>query len=329
MKRMRWLLIFVPVLIALLGISQGGWATFAGVVYVFGLHPVLDAILGNSPMQASEGTFLEDLFLVFCLPAQLALLGYAFLRLDSMAMQSSLSFWGTVLSVGSVGGAVGITASHELIHRKQGWMRAIGVALLSLVLYAHFRIEHVFGHHRNVSTPNDPASSRKGESVYAFWLRSLIGTVRSAWTLEKGRGWQNRIGHYVLIQALILGLVSYCFGPDALSFFVAQACVAVLLLETTNYIEHYGLQRKPLGEGRFEPVSEIHSWDSARIMTNWTLFNLGMHAHHHRSASVPYPQLEPSGAAAHELPAGYSAMLLLALVPPLWRKVMDPRVPNN
>jgi alkane 1-monooxygenase len=317
--------------LAALGLSKGGAWLFAGVIYAHLLNPLLDLAVGetrNEGLSRGQRRLAETL-LFLTLPVQLALL---FLGLSRA---SSFGFWQLLLAAyttGVSGGVLGIDAAHEMIHRPKPWQRAVGVALLSLVSYSHFRIEHVFGHHRWVATRRDPATGRLGETVYAFWLRSIVGGWKSAWGIErelvakKGGGLlSNRMVQYLALQAAWMAAVWSFFGPAALAFFLLQSVVAIWLLETINYVEHYGLERRELSPGKYEPVTPAHSWDSALALTNFSLFNLAFHARHHESASIPFEDLGPDPRAPR-LPAGYSAMLLLSLAPPLWRAIMDPRV---
>jgi alkane 1-monooxygenase len=266
-------------------------------------------------------------------PVHVALLVWCLDRAGSGA----LSGWetaGLLLSMGLVAGAVGITFAHELVHRSGRFERALGEVLLSMTSYAHFAIEHVHGHHRFVGTPRDAATARAGESVYHFIPRSVIGGVRSAWRFEverlarRHRGAlhpSNRMLRYGATQIAIVALAAAGWGPAAAVFFGAQSTIAFSLLETINYIEHYGLYRREIEPGRYERVMPWHSWNSSHRLSNWLLINLARHADHHLVASKRYQLLEHAGEAP-QLPAGYGAMLLAALCPPVWRMLMDPRV---
>jgi alkane 1-monooxygenase len=206
--------------------------------------------------------------------------------------------------------------------------------LLASVCYMHFTIEHVHGHHRHVGTPRDPATARLGEPSYAFIVRSVLGGARSAWQIEMRQlakqnrpTWnvRNRMVRYACVQLGVIAGVAWMFGWLGLAVFLAQSIVAFSLLEIINYIEHYGLFRREIAPGRYERVEPWHSWNSSHRVSNWILINLARHADHHLTASKRYQVLHTLDAAP-QLPAGYSAMVLLALTPPLWRRVMDPRV---
>jgi alkane 1-monooxygenase len=218
-----------------------------------------------------------------------------------------------------------------MIHSRSAGDRALGLALLGSVFYMHFRIAHVYGHHRRAATFEDPASARMGEGLYAFLARSVMGQFREAWAFEARRrragraagGPGNRMVAYVMVEVSLLLAIGLASGR-ALAFVAATALVAVSLLESFNYVAHYGLSRGTSVQGRPEHLGPEHSWNSAKRMNNAALFNMGRHSDHHRRTTRPYAQLEKVPGAA-ELPSGYAAALLTALIPPLWRRVMDPR----
>jgi alkane 1-monooxygenase len=330
----------IPLSAALALTLRGPWV-WSTVILVFGITPVLDAVLGlnrsnprsegDGPPPARDPVF--DLALWLWLPVQIALVIGGCL----VVATADLARWelaGLVLSVGISSGAGAINVAHELMHRRGAAERAMSEMLMTSAVYPHFCIEHVRGHHKHVATPQDPASARAGESVYGFLLRTLGGSLASAWRIEgqrvarKGRGLLglgDRRIRYPLLVVAVTACLGFGFGFAAAVFFVAQGVVAFVLLEIINYVEHYGLERRLLDSGRYERVTPQHSWNAAHRLTNWYLFNLQRHADHHDVASRPYWLLRhiPD---SPQLPAGYATMALLALVPPLWRRVMDPRV---
>jgi alkane 1-monooxygenase len=240
---------------------------------------------------------------------------------------------GLTLSVGLTAGVFGMLAAHEMVHSRHAGERSFGLIMLAGVLYMQFAIAHLVGHHRHAATREDPASARRGESVYAFVVRSIGGQTREAWDYEAARlrragksalDPSNRLLRFAAVEALVV-IVIGLFGFRALIFFLAQAALAIVLLELFNYIAHYGLTRRRGHDGRLERLGPHHSWNSARRMNNWSLFNMGRHSDHHRFSARPYHQLEAVAGAAF-LPSGYAGAILLALVPPLWRRVMDARV---
>jgi alkane 1-monooxygenase len=321
------------------GAALGGAWTFLPVGLLYVALPVLDALSGLNAENPSEHD-VPSLSANACfraitwawVPVQILLIAWAIGYVAGEA--SALERAGIILSLGFTCGAIGITFAHELVHRPGRWERALGEVLLSSVSYPHFAIEHVFGHHRHVATPADPATARFGETLYRFLPRTLTGSVVSAWRLERarlarrGRSMRspaNRFVRYSLIQLGIYAAVWWVWGAVGVVAFVAQAAAAVALLETVNYIEHYGLVRRELAPGRYEPVAPAHSWNSCHRLSNWVLINLARHADHHLVASKRYQVLDHRGESP-QLPAGYGTMLLVAMVPPLWRRVMDPRV---
>jgi alkane 1-monooxygenase len=217
----------------------------------------------------------------------------------------------------------GFVAAHEMIHSRDQRERALGLALLGSVFYMHFRIAHVYGHHRRAATRDDPATARLGEGLYAFLVRSVAGQIREAWEFDAPRR-HKRMVRYLAIEAVFLiavALVSW----RVFAFIIATAFIAVALLESFNYVAHYGLERRIAPGGRAERLAPQHSWNSARRMNNASLFNMGRHSDHHRRITQSYQALELV-AGESQLPSGYAAALLTALVPPLWRRTMDPRV---
>jgi alkane 1-monooxygenase len=221
-------------------------------------------------------------------------------------------------------------AAHEMIHSRHRAERALGFAMLAGVNYGHFRVSHIYGHHRRACTAEDPATARRGESAYRFVLRSVAGQFAEASRHERGRaghGWRalttDRV-HQSVAVAVAGGIAVFAaFGWSGLAFELLQSAIAVFLLELFNYIAHYGLQRRPLGNGRCERLSPAHSWSAAQRIDNWLLLKAGHHAHHHRAPSLPYPELA-AVTSARRLPYGIAASMVLALIPPVWRRLMDP-----
>jgi alkane 1-monooxygenase len=231
-------------------------------------------------------------------------------------------------------GALGINVAHELGHRVKALDRALSKTLLASSLYMHLIIEHNLGHHRHVSTDQDPASAERGISLYRFLPRSIWGGLRSAWRLEAERlaaaglaFWSpaNEMIRFTLIQLGLLAAVYAIFGLPGLLGYLMTAAVGIGLLETVNYIEHYGLRRQKKASGRYERVMPHHSWNSSHPYGRLMLYELTRHSDHHYLASRPY-QILRHFEEAPQMPAGYPAMVLLATVPPLWFAVMNPRV---
>ncbi|KNC47302.1 alkane 1-monooxygenase [Thecamonas trahens ATCC 50062] len=241
-------------------------------------------------------------------------------------------------SIGISTGGLGINFAHELIHKPTKLEKGLGRILLASVCYGSFYVEHLYGHHRHVSTPHDPASARYSESLYAFLPRTLVGSFRSACHIAAARcvkagvpvlSLSNEVYSLLAVSAGMAACAWAIFGALGLGMFFGQSAVAILLLEIVNYIEHFGLARKPSDkyEGEFEPVTPIHSWNSTACITDLFLLNLQRHSHHHAKAGDRYQILHSyDDYEAPQMPTGYAGMMLLALVPPLWFAVMRPRV---
>jgi alkane 1-monooxygenase len=240
---------------------------------------------------------------------------------------------GLMLSVGMLGG-VGINAAHELGHKKDALERWLSKIALAQSCYGHFFIEHNRGHHVRVATPGDPASARMGENLWAFLPRCILGSLRSSWQLEAKRmrrrnksvyDIRNDVINSWMMSVVLWAVLLAIFGPALIPFIVIQAVFGILLLETTNYLEHYGLLRQTTASGRYERCTPAHSWNSDHLMTNLFLFHLQRHSDHHANPTRRYQVLR-SFDGAPNLPSGYASMICLAFIPPAWRKVMDPRV---
>lgn len=333
-----YFLAFVTPALLWLGLHFGGLWTWSPVAFVFVLLPVLDERIGldtRNPDETRAGLARRwwDLPLVLWVPVQLGATAWVVLR----GAQPGWRAWelaGLVVSLGVINGSGGITIAHELMHRRAPWARALAEILMTSVSYPHFCIEHVLGHHRNVATPRDPASARLGESVFAFYARCVVGSLRSAWRLERERlaranqrpgTLRDRRLRYGVLVGGAYGLAAWGAGGLGLALFATQSVVAFSLLEVINYLEHYGLSRRELAPGQYERVRPEHSWNASQRVSNHYLFNLARHADHHANASRPYERLRHQDDAP-QLPAGYASMLLLALVPALWFRVMNPRV---
>ncbi len=241
---------------------------------------------------------------------------------------------GATLAVGTLCGAIGINLGHELGHRRSRLDRNLAKALLLSTQYLHFFIEHNRGHHANVSTPDDPASAERGQLVYAFWLRSIVGGWRHAWALEDRRlaarklgrwTWENEMVRFTAIQIGSIALAVAAFGPLAAAAWMGASLGGILLLENVNYVEHYGLRRGRREDGRWERVRPVHSWNSNHSLSRALLFELSRHSDHHANPARHFSVLRHFDEAP-QLPTGYSGMVLLALCPPLFFRVMNPRV---
>ena len=319
-----------------------------GPLLVYVLLPILDVFFGpdgQNPPEELMGELENDKYYRYCtyayIPFQIASLVFAcylwtaddlsWLGIDGgLGLVSKL---GLALSVGVMGG-VGINTAHELGHKKDSLERWLSKITLAQTFYGHFYIEHNRGHHVRVATPEDPASSRYGETFWAFLPRSVWGSLRSAWSLERTRMhrlersvWniRNDVLNAWLMSVVLWGALTAIFGWQVLPFLIIQGVFGFTLLETVNYLEHYGLMRQKTAGGRYERARPEHSWNSDHICTNIFLYHLQRHSDHHANPTRGYQTLR-SFDGAPNLPSGYASMIGLAYFPPLWRKVMDHRV---
>jgi len=343
MKDLKYLLAYSIPLSAVLALLWQGWWSWATVILAFGIFPVLDALIPASTANYSENEEKSrlsnrffDMLLYICAPICFVLIYFYFQTLQKGGLET-YEWLGLTFSIGVVLGALGINVAHELGHRANKWEQFLAKAGLMPVLYQHFFIEHNRGHHKHVSTDKDPATAKKNEWIYAFFLRSIIGQYISAWQLENERlnkkgtpvfSWENEMIRFSVYQTLYLSAVVIIFGWSMLPYALAIALIGVLLLETINYIEHYGLRRKMLPSGRPERVLPKHSWNSDHEMGRIVLFELTRHSDHHYLASRKY-QILRHMEESPQLPTGYPGSMLMALVPPLWFFVMNKRLEDQ
>ena len=333
MNASRYYVILPFALLPVLGWYLG--ASWISLIVSFLVIPLVDQIVGtderNPDDTQSTRTFWYDLALLFYVPLHFGLIVWGAWAASGMAGLGAQLH--VAVAVGVVTGSLGITIAHELGHRRSNLHRWLSQLLQIGVCYGHFYIEHNRGHHVRVATPDDPASARFNQNFYAFWLRSVFAGFASACHLEAAwlrqrrsslSSWRNRMFWYVASSAAMGAVLQALFGWVAVQFFVVQAVTAFTLLELVNYVEHYGLTRERRGE-RYERVNPTHSWNDSHIISNAFLINLQRHSDHHANPSRPYPALRHFNQSP-QLPAGYPLMVLIALVPPLWFAVMNPRV---
>jgi alkane 1-monooxygenase len=343
-KRYLWLLgLVVPTapflaygLVELTGVDALWWF---GPVLVFGIFPILDLIVGTdaeNPPDTAIKWLEEDRYYRWCtylyLPIQYGGLIFA-CTLWAGDSLSTVSKLGLAVTMAMVSG-IAINTAHELGHKRASLERWLSKVALATSGYGHFFIEHNRGHHVRVATPEDPASSRFGESFWEFLPRTVAGSLSSAWELEKER--LSRTGHgpwtirndvlnaWAMTVALFGGL-AIAFGPVVLPYLLIQAVIGFSLLEVVNYLEHYGLLRGKREDGRYERCQPEHSWNSNNVASNVLLYHLQRHSDHHANPMRRYQALRHFDAAP-QLPTGYAGMIVLAYVPPLWRRVMDHRL---
>ncbi|WP_375554180.1 alkane 1-monooxygenase [Roseovarius mucosus] len=334
-------LILLPV--AVLGALQGGWTVLLLPLTTWYFFSILDAFLGlyteNADLETRDDqlTWYRAITLIWA-PLQFGLL-YWLIWYVTGPGDAHLSPLETILlffGVGVITGTVGINYSHELMHQKNRSERFLGDVLLAMVLYSHFRSEHLLVHHRYVGTPRDPVTARYNEGFHRFFPRVLRQSWQSAFKAEadmlarRNLPWhdlKNPFFKYWALQGFMALLAVLIGGWIGLGLFFWQAFVAIWQLELVNYIEHYGLTRKHLGGGKYEHVQPRHSWNAAHKASNWLLINLQRHSDHHYKPDRRFPLLQNyTEADAPQLPYGYPVMTMAAMVPPIWRRVMNPRV---
>ncbi len=319
----------------------GGWWIALIPIYTTGITSLLDEVFGLSqedldPDAEEDALFWHRLITWIWVPIQILLVFGALIAIFWFDHLSATESVFLMLVTGMVSGGVGITYAHELIHQKNKFERRLGDILLATVLYGHFRTEHILVHHRYVGTPRDVVTAKYNENIYHFLPRAMIGSLKSAWQVEAGR--QKQLGHKVsdlsnpfwiygagaltgVILAAVIG------GVAGVLLFALQAMIAIAYLEIVDYIEHYGLVRKHLGDGKYEPVAPRHSWNSNHRYTNWLLINLQRHSDHHYKPSRRFPLLQTyDESEAPQLPYGYPVMAVLACNPRAFRRMMNPKV---
>ncbi len=340
LKDFKYVLAFlIPVAAHHALVWQGFWSWWV-VIIAFFLLPILDLIVPVSTENYSETEEISrskrrffDALLYLCLPIVWFFMFWLF---KTIAAGSSTMFEkiGMTASIGVLLATMGINIAHELGHRPSKIDQFVAHLLLLPALYLHFFIEHNRGHHKFVSTDRDPASAKLGETIYHFWFRSIFGQIKSAWHLETERlekdgfqkiSLQNGMIRYAFFQILYLAAVGLYFGWAMIPFALGVAAVAVLMLETVNYIEHYGLRRKLMASGRPEPVSPVHSWNSDHEMGRIFLFELTRHSDHHFKSTRKFQILRHLDESP-QLPTGYPGCMLMALFPPIWFRVIHPKI---
>jgi len=341
-KRYAWLLgLIIPFapFIAWASVEVTGFELFwfFGPLLVFGVFPLLDIAIGVDPSNPPDSVLKwleQDRYYRWCtylfIPVQYAGLVFA-CYLWSSGDLSVLESIGLALTMGVVGG-IAINTAHELGHKRDSMEKWLSRIALAQTGYGHFFIEHNRGHHVRVATPEDPASSRLGESFWAFLPRTVAGSLSSAWGIEAARldrlgkshwGLSNDIVGAWAMTVVLFAALTIGFGPVVLPYLVLQAILGFSLLEVVNYLEHYGLLRQRKEDGRYERCRPEHSWNSNNVASNVLLYHLQRHSDHHANPTRRYQALRHVDEAP-QLPTGYAGMIVLAWFPPLWRRVMDP-----
>lgn len=325
----------VPIM-TIYGMIRGGWWTFLTLGVMFGIVPLVELVLGvdtKNPTSEEDAMWKEhpafSLLLWGHVVSQYVVL-YYFLEFHSTS-RSLIEISGSIISTGLMLGGIGITVAHELIHRKSSFEQFLGKLLLFSTNYLHFFIEHIRGHHKTVGTEEDPVSAKIGQSFYAIWFHAVYGSYANSWKLERERlqkkdlpfiSIHNQIVRYFFLTLALNIFIFFFFGWMTFLFYLLASTLAFSLLEMVNYIEHYGLTREQRDDGSYEKVEAHHSWSSNNYLSRWFLFELTRHADHHLNASRKYQVLKNIDSSPQH-PTGYPGMIFLALIPPLWFRVMD------
>jgi alkane 1-monooxygenase len=347
MKKIGFFSALILPTLLFLGMQWGGPFLWMIHIFVFLLVPLMDYVIQKDTANVPAAEVSESMkaqfyklitFVWVYVQLAVLILGFYVVSTQELSMISWIAF---TTGMALITGGIGITVAHELGHRTERIEQIYSKILLMTVCYMHFFIEHNRGHHVRVATPEDPATSRKGETFYGFWWRSVTQGYLSSWHLEaerlkkKGQRFWSLSNQMIWFQILPLlfitffsGLFSYLGGRlvwEVPAFFFIQSILGFSLLELVNYLEHYGMQRKRLPSGQYEKVTPLHSWNASQLVSNFLLFQLQRHSDHHASAHKRYQVLDHNEDSP-QLPAGYSAMIILACIPPLWFAVMDPRL---
>ncbi len=343
MRDLKYLFAYTVPLSAFISFESMGLGTYTSVIYAFIALPFLDLIIGNHTENLSKdekdnkkSKWVFDAMLYLNLPIVFSLLYLVFTKIETQEY-AVYELIGLGLSAGILLATNAINVAHELGHRTPYFERFMSKCLYMPCLYMHFYIEHNFGHHMNVATPNDGATAKYNQTVFSFWVTSVTRQYADAWIRQikllktEKRPFisvKNDMLRYHLIQPTYIFGVFYFFSINAMLFAIAIGVVSFLFLESINYIEHYGLRRFKTSSGRYERVQPHHSWHSNFNIGRIVLYELTRHSDHHFKSSKKY-QLLNSYDQSPTLPFGYPASILLSLVPPLWFKIMNPLVPKE
>jgi len=341
MKKLKYLGILIVPITAYVSFTSNGVLTFLPILVTFIGVPFLELFfkpnhnnLTKTEVETVKNDSYYSVLLYIIVPIQITALLLFFQSIQENI--STIDLIGRISSMGILCGVLGINVGHELGHRTNRFEQFLGEILLLTSLETHFLPYHNSGHHFNIATPNDPATARKNEWLFTFWFRSQFGSYIQAWKLEKKRltiqkksflSINNRMLIYTIAQIIFVFSIYFFFGKTVLLYFLVAAIIGILLLETVNYIEHYGLLRKKKKSGRYEVVSLKHSWNSDHTFGRILLFELSRHSDHHHRANKHY-QLLDSYESSPQMFTGYPGMMLLALVPPLWFAIMNKRLPE-
>lgn len=346
-KKIGFLSSHLLVILSFVGyyLHSHNWVFFA-IIYAYIIVPILDEAIGKDYQNVQKEQYeslvndrFYDVAVYSHVYLQYLMLGWVsyILVFDNLTLAQKI---GVIIGQGIYASSI-INVAHELGHRQSAIAKIHAKVALVSVSYMHFIIEHNRGHHVHVATPLDPATSKKNQTIFSFWIQSVIGGFKSAWNIESKRlkkqnknpnGIENEMYRVILFPILLCGAITLIIS--ALSgkfewivpvFFIVQSVIAILSLECVNYIEHYGIVRKEIAKGRYERVNPLHSWNANHLYSNLMLFHLQRHSDHHAFASRPYQVLRHFDESP-QLPFGYPIMILMSLCPPLWFRVMNKRL---
>ncbi len=341
---LKYLFAYTVPLATFFSIFSDGIMTFITPIYTFIFIPFLEYIIkdknftsnyNEKQIESKLTNKIFDYLLYGNIPMVFILLFFGIQILSNKQLMQ-YEVIGITLSLGILLATNAINVAHELGHRKSLFERTLSKILLIPCLYMHFYLEHNLGHHKNVATPMDPATSKHNQNVYSFWVTSVLNQYINAWNIQKDilkrlkKGFfsfQNDMIWYHIIQFGYLGFIYKLFGLKGFIFAIIIGVISFLFLETINYIEHYGLVRKKLPTGRYERVQTHHSWNSNHTIGRIVLYELTRHSDHHYKSSKKYQVLE-NKESSPQLPYGYPTSILMALFPPLWFKIINPRLKN-
>ncbi|WOI22370.1 alkane 1-monooxygenase [Nonlabens ulvanivorans] len=343
MKDLKYLTAYIVPILCVIGIYYRGSALYITPLMVFTIVPLIELIMpsltSNLDAESKESKLknkLFDILLWLNVPIIFSVLIYG-LYMYSISYFETYEVIGLIFTLGIVAGSNGINVAHELGHRQESWERFLGKILLLPSLYMHFYIEHNYGHHVNAATPEDPASARYNESLYAFWWRSVINQYKNSWSIQNRLlkvndqsfySVKNDMLWYTVIQLSYLIIIGLSFSWMTSIIALCIAVVGFSLLEIINYLEHYGLRRVQKKSGRYEVVREIHSWNSNHALGRILLYELTRHSDHHYRANKKY-QLLDYHENSPQLPYGYPTMMVIATIPPLWFSIVNKHVPQE
>jgi alkane 1-monooxygenase len=346
LRKIGFFTAFIIPALVVAGFYIGGVGNFLTIFFSFLFLPFIDQIIGTDTSNISENDLDivgEDFFYRFVTYVwayfQFGFLLWGCYAVLSGRLASVIDWIGFVVSFSLVTGGIGITVAHELGHKRSALERFYSRALLMTVCYMHFYIEHNRGHHVHVATPLDPATAKKNEDFYSFWIRSVFGGYRHSCKIEADRihrigkpFYHNEMVWYTILPVIfgaalttVASVIAGRLAWEVPVFFFSQSFLAFTLLELVNYVEHYGIQRKEISPGRFERVNPRHSWNASQMLSNFFLFQLQRHSDHHAFAHKRYQILEHYDESP-QLPFGYPTMIILAMMPPVWFSLMNRRL---